>query len=93
MPLLVTGGTFGYVLASVLSLPTPAFTALGAIGMLSGGTNLPLVCFALGLELFGYTEPVLLFVTVAVAFMASGTKSIYQHQRKALRDRILTENK
>lgn len=93
VPLLVTGGTFGYVLASVLSLPTPAFTALGAIGMLSGGTNLPLVCFALGLELFGYTEPVLLFVTVAVAFMASGTKSIYQHQRKALRDRILTENK
>ena len=75
VPLLVTGGTFGYLAATLLSLPAPAFAALGAIGMLSGGTNLPLVCFALGLELFGYSEPVLLFVTVAVAYMASGRKS------------------
>ncbi len=93
VPLLVTGGTFGYTLASVLSLHQPAFAALGAIGMLSGGTNLPLVCFALGLELFGYSEPVLLFVVVAVSYMASGKKSIYQHQRNALKERITTGTK
>ena len=93
VPLLVTGGTFGYVIASLLSLHQPAFTALGAIGMLSGGTNLPLVCFALGMELFGYTEPVLLFVVVAVSYMASGRKSIYQHQRNALKERIISPQK
>ena len=88
VPLLVTGGTFGYTLASILSLHQPTFAALGAIGMLSGGTNLPLVCFALGLELFGYSEPVLLFVAVAVSYIASGKKSIYQHQRNALKERV-----
>ena len=88
VPLLVTGGTFGYTLATVFSLHQPTFAALGAIGMLSGGTNLPLVCFALGLELFGYSEPAMLFIVVAVSYIASGKKSIYQHQRNALEERI-----
>ena len=88
VPLLVIGGTFGYTAATLLSLHQPTFAALGAIGMLSGGTNLPLVCFALGLELFGYSEPSLLFVVVTLAYLASGRKSIYQHQRNALEERI-----
>ena len=84
VPLLVTGGTFGYSFASVLGLDTSAFAVLGAIGMLSGGSNLPLACFALGLELFGYSEPMLLFLAVAFAFIASGRESIYHHQKAAL---------
>ena len=84
VPLLVTGGTFGYSFASVLGLDASAFAVLGAIGMLSGGSNLPLACFALGLELFGYSEPILLFLAVAFSFIASGRESIYQHQKAAL---------
>ena len=84
VPLLVTGGTFGYSFASVLGLDASAFAVLGAIGMLSGGSNLPLACFALGLELFGYSEPMLLFLAVAFAFIASGRESIYHHQKAAL---------
>ncbi len=87
VPLLVTGGTFGYAFASTLGLETAPFAVLGAIGMLSGGTNLPLVCFALALELFGYSEPVLLFMTVAMSYLASGEKGIYHHQRIAFRRR------
>ena len=49
--------------------------------MLSGGTNLPIVCFALGLELFGYREPCLLFIMVTLSFVASGHSGIYSHQR------------
>ena len=82
VPLLVTGGTFGFTAATLLGLPTPAFSVLGAVGMLSGGTNLPIVCFVLGLELFGYTEPMLLFITAALSYAASGKESIYQHQRQ-----------
>lgn len=82
VPLLVTGGTFGFTAATILGLPTPAFSVLGAVGMLSGGTNLPIVCFVLGLELFGYTEPMLLFITAALSYAASGKESIYQHQRQ-----------
>ena len=82
VPLLVTGGTFGFTVATIAGLPTPAFAVLGAVGMLAGGTNLPVVCFALGLELFGYNEPMLLFIATAIAYATSGKHSIYQHQRQ-----------
>ena len=84
VPLLVIGSTLGYTLSSIFGLPTGAFAALGALGMLSGGTNLPVVCFALGLELFHYNDPVLLFLAVAIAFIASGNESIYAHQHKVI---------
>ena len=87
VPLLVTGGTFGYTFASLFGLQTGAFAVLGAIGMLTGGTNLPLVCFALALELFSYDEPLLLFMMVAISYLSSGNSGIYQHQRIAMRMR------
>ncbi len=87
VPLLVTGGTFGYAFSSLLGLETAPFAVLGAIGMLTGGTNLPLVCFALALELFSYSEPLLLFMTVSIAFLTSGNNGIYKHQRIAFRKR------
>lgn len=85
VPLLVVGGTFGATFASILSLPIPAFASLGAIAMLSGGTNLPLVCFALGLELFHYNEPWLLFIVCSLSYVASGKNGIYDHQRRILK--------
>ena len=84
VPLLVVGGTFGYSFASILSLPIPAFASLGALAMLAGGTNLPIVCFALGLELFHYDEPWLLFVACVISYVASGRNGIYDHQRRIL---------
>ena len=88
VPLLVTGGAFGYTFSSILGLETAPFAVLGAIGMLTGGTNLPIVCFFLALELFGYSEPALLFLTVAFSFLASGNKGIYHHQRIAMISRL-----
>ena len=88
VPLLVTGSTFGYAFASLFGLRTGAFAALGAIGMLSGGTNLPIVCFALGIELFSYDEPALLFVATCISFLASGEKGIYHHQILRIRQRL-----
>ena len=82
VPLLIVGAGFGMSFASLFSLPVSAFAVLGAISMLSGGTNLPLACFALGLELFGYSEPTLLFLAAALSFLASGTSGIYNHQKK-----------
>lgn len=90
VPLLVTGGTFGYTFATILGLDTAPYAVLGAIGMLTGGTNLPLVCFALALELFSYSEPLLLFMMVSISYLASGGKGIYQHQRIALRQKIMS---
>ncbi len=88
VPLLVTGGTFGYTFASIFGLETAPFAVLGAIGMLSGGTNLPLVCFALGLELFGYLDARILFLTVSISYLTSGNTGIYQHQHMAMINRM-----
>lgn len=84
VPLLVTGATFGYTFASIFSLETSPFAVLGALSMLSGGTNLPIVCFLLGLELFKYQEPWLLFVACTLSYVASGKRGIYDHQRNKL---------
>jgi len=82
VPLLIVGAGFGMSIAKLTGLEVSALASLGALGMLSGGTNLPLVCFALGLELFGYSEPILLFLTCCLAFISSGRSGIYDHQVK-----------
>lgn len=82
VPLLIIGALYGSTFASIFALDGQIFATLGAVALLSGGTNLPLVCFALGFELFKYNEPTLLFVSVAIAFVFSGTEGIYKHQAK-----------
>lgn len=80
VPLLIVGAGFGMSFSHLIDGPTSAYATLGALGMLAGGTNLPLVCFALGLELFGYSEPSLLFVMCALSWLSSGRSGIYAHQ-------------
>ena len=81
VPLIVVGAGFGMSMSHLFNVPLSPFAVLGSLGMLSGGTNLPIVCFALGLELFGYREPCLLFIMVTLSFVASGHSGIYSHQR------------
>jgi H+/Cl- antiporter ClcA len=80
IPLMVIGATAGAAVAPLLSIPFPAMAMFGSIGMLSAATNLPIACFALGLELFGYGHPFSLFLVCAVAYIASGKKGIYEKQ-------------
>ena len=72
---------FGMSMSYLFDMPLSPFAVLGSVGMLSGGTNLPLVCFALGMELYGYKEPTMLFLMVTVSFLASGRSGIYAHQK------------
>ena len=81
VPLLVLGATFTSSLASLFNLDASAYSILGAIGFLSAGIKLPFVTFALGMELFGYSEPALLFLMTSIALIASGKTGIYSHQR------------
>lgn len=83
VPLLIVGAGFGLTVSHITGVATSALVALGSVSMLAGGTNLPLVCFTLGIELFGYNEPALLFLCVIIAFVASGRSGIYAHQEKA----------
>lgn len=82
IPILVIGSTTGALLASCTSIPVSAMAMFGAIGMLSGSTKLPLACFILGLELFGYGNPLSLFLVTSLSFVASGKIGIYEKQIK-----------
>lgn len=81
VPLLVLGATLSASVAEAFMLPVAPLAVLGAVGFLSGGMKLPLVTFFLGMELFGYDEPRLLFVMTVVSFISSGKSGIYSQQR------------
>jgi len=80
IPLIVIGATSGSLLASLTTIPVSALAMFGSIGMLSGSTKLPLACFVLGLELFGYGNPLSLFLVASLSFVASGRLGIYEKQ-------------
>ncbi|MCF0237388.1 MAG: chloride channel protein, partial [Sphaerochaetaceae bacterium] len=62
VPILIFGSGAGMVFASIFSLDVSAFAVLGAVALFSGSTNLPLVALALGLEFFGYSDVITLFL-------------------------------
>lgn len=81
VPIMVIGSAFAVQLAGYLAIPASTMAMFGALGMLSGCTKLPLACFMLGLELFGYyANPIALFLVCCFAYLASGRRSIYEHQ-------------
>lgn len=84
IPLMVIGATTGSLLAPVFGIPVSLMTVFGAIGTLSGGTKLPMVCFLLSIELFGFANPRLLFAVCVFGCICSGRTGIYQSQRDPL---------
>ena len=80
IPILVIGATSGSLFASFTTIPVSALAMFGSIGMLSGSTKLPLSCFVLGLELFGYANPLSIFLVASLSFIASGRRGIYEKQ-------------
>lgn len=80
IPILVIGATTGSLFSSLLPIPVSALSMFGAIGMLSGSTKLPLACFMLGLELYGFGNPTALFLVCSIAYLFSGRLSIYERQ-------------
>ena len=84
IPLMMIGATAGSLLAPVFGLPVSMMAVFGAVGTLSGGTKLPLVCFLLSLELFGFENPTLLFAVCIFGCICSGRTGIYESQRDPL---------
>ncbi len=80
IPILVIGATTGALFGALLPIPVSALSMFGAIGMLSGSTKLPLACFVLGLELYGFGNPTSLFFVCCIAYLFSGRLSIYERQ-------------
>lgn len=84
-PLFVIGSTLGHALAPLLQLPAPLLAGLGLVGVFSAAANTPLACFVLGLELFGADAAAYLLVASVIAYLCSGSASIYSSQRRTIR--------
>jgi len=80
VPLLVIGATLGATLAPIFGLPPSSMACFGAVGILSSGSKMPVVCFLLGLELFGTSDLVYLFAVTVISFSVSGNRRIFQSQ-------------
>lgn len=80
-PLFVIGSTFGSYLATILNTPIPFLAALGFIGVFCGATNTPIACFAMGIELFGSSAAIYLFIVCIISYLFSGHTGIYTSQK------------
>lgn len=79
-PLFFIGATLGSMLSIYLNLPISFLASLGFIAVFSGATKTPITCAFMGLELFGYTAFVYFLVTTTIAYLISGSNSIYKSQ-------------
>lgn len=80
-PLFAIGATLGNSLAGVLHLYAPFLASLGFIAVFCGATNTPIACFIMGIELFGSTGAVYMFIACVVSFLFSGHTGIYTSQQ------------
>lgn len=80
-PLFAIGATLGNSLAGVLHLYAPFLASLGFIAVFCGATSTPIACFIMGIELFGSTGAVYMFIACVVSFLFSGHTGIYTSQQ------------
>ncbi|MDR0269103.1 voltage-gated chloride channel family protein [Paenibacillus sp.] len=80
-PLFAIGATLGHTLSGILGLYAPFLAALGFIAVFCGATNTPIACFIMGIELFGSSGSVYMFIACIVSYLASGHTGIYTSQK------------
>lgn len=80
-PLFAIGATLGHTLADVFHLYGPFLAALGFIAVFCGATHTPIACFLMGIELFGSSGAVYMFIACLISYLFSGYSGIYPSQR------------
>jgi H+/Cl- antiporter ClcA len=80
-PLFAIGATLGNSLSGFLHLYAPFLASLGFIAVFCGATNTPIACFLMGIELFGSSGAVYMFIACLVSYLFSGHTGIYTSQR------------
>lgn len=80
-PLFVTGATLGYTLSGILGLPPTLAAALGFVAVFAGASNTPIACTLMSVELFGGGPLLYMGVACVIAYLSSGSRSIYAAQR------------
>lgn len=77
VPVFAIGATFGCVTAPLLGLPPQLGAAVGMIALFCSVTNCPVTSLVMGLEVFGFVNPMCFFFAVIASFFASGREGLY----------------
>ena len=80
-PLFAIGATLGNALSGFLHLYAPFLASLGFIAVFCGATNTPIACFLMGIELFGSSGAIYMFIACIVSYLFSGHTGIYTSQQ------------
>lgn len=84
-PLFVIGATLGAAAGELLGMPIGAAAAIGMVATFGAAANTPIACTVMGLELFGAAAVTPIAIGCITAWIMSGTGTIYETQRHALR--------
>jgi len=75
------GATFGHFVGNHISL----FAALGFVSVLAGTTNTPIASIIMAVELFGTNMANYAALSVVIAFLITGHRSVFNSQKLSLR--------
>ena len=84
-PLFVIGAALGASVGELVGLPVGVAAAIGMVATFGAAANTPLACTVMGLELFGTAAIAPMAIGCLVAWVASGSGTIYETQRHARR--------
>ncbi|RYX90269.1 voltage-gated chloride channel, partial [bacterium] len=80
-PIFFIGSTAGTFFASIFSLPSGIFAAIGLVALLSGAANTPIAACIMAIEMFGTDITSYAAVACVVSFMMSGHRSVFPSQQ------------
>lgn len=80
IPSLFIGATLGCLLGQLLGLSPSLCAAVGMVSLFCGATNCPLSSMLIGFELFGFQGVYYILIAIAVSYVFSGYRSLYNQQ-------------
>jgi len=79
-PLFFIGSVLGSALIAFVPLPVSLLAGLGLVAVFAGATHCVIAATILGIELFGIEFSAYILIASAIAYLSSGSKSIYQER-------------
>lgn len=83
-PIFYVGATSGVVFGHFIGDHIALFAALGFVSVLAGTTNAPIAAIIMAVELFGVHMANYAALSVVIAFLITGHRSVFQSQKIAL---------
>ena len=84
-PIFYVGATSGIFFGNLINDHVALFAALGFVSVLAGTTNTPIASIIMAVELFGTNMANYAALSVVIAFLMTGHRSVFQSQKLALK--------